>query len=85
MNIDYTLFSNTQLYDAIDSLLNRVERDEAMRAELAAAREHLFGARWSKFSGPLRRDRGSGKRAHRAFRCHRVACRASRCAHGRIR
>jgi hypothetical protein len=44
MNIDYTLFSNTQILDAIDTLLNRVERDEAMRAELAAQLENIYNA-----------------------------------------
>src|SRR5260370_10109058 len=42
MNIDYTLFSNTQLLDAIDSLMERSERDEAMRAELAAQLENIY-------------------------------------------
>jgi hypothetical protein len=42
MNIDYTLFSNAQLSDAIDSLLARAERDEAMRAELAAQLENIY-------------------------------------------
>jgi len=42
MNIDYKLFNNTQLADAIDSLMDRAERDEAMRAELAAQLENIY-------------------------------------------
>ena len=44
MNIDYTLFSNTQLLDAIDSLMEHSERDEALRAELAAQLENIYDA-----------------------------------------
>jgi hypothetical protein len=38
----FELFSNTQLADAIEKLLDRSERDEAMRAELAAQQENIY-------------------------------------------
>lgn len=44
MNIDYTLFSNTQLLDAIDSLMDRAERDEALRPELDTQLANIYDA-----------------------------------------
>jgi hypothetical protein len=44
MNIDYTLFSKTQLRDTIDRLLDRVERDEALRPELDAQLANIYDA-----------------------------------------
>jgi hypothetical protein len=33
MNIDYTLFSNTQLFGLIQTLMEHTENDEALRVE----------------------------------------------------
>jgi hypothetical protein len=38
----FELWSNTQLRAAIDTLLDRVERDEALRVELAAQLENIY-------------------------------------------
>jgi hypothetical protein len=75
--MEYKSFSNTQLLDAIDSLLTRAERDEALRVELAAQLENIYNTTpwpWpthrSKISLaflPLRYDeaaRQSKKRTH---------------------
>jgi hypothetical protein len=42
MNIDYTLFSNTQLFGTIEKLMVRAGKDEALRAELAAQLENIY-------------------------------------------
>jgi hypothetical protein len=39
------LWSNTQLLDAIDSLLARAERDESLRAGLAAQLTNIYFGR----------------------------------------
>jgi hypothetical protein len=44
MNIDYTLFSYIQLADAIDSMMERSERDETLRSELDAQLENICDA-----------------------------------------
>lgn len=44
MNIDYTLFSNTQLSDAIETLMARAERNEALRTELDAQLADIYNA-----------------------------------------
>jgi hypothetical protein len=40
----FELWSNTQLSDAIQTLLDRVERDEALRFELDAQRADIYNA-----------------------------------------
>jgi hypothetical protein len=40
----FELWSNTQLREAIDSLLARAERDESRRAELEAQQENIYSA-----------------------------------------
>jgi len=40
--MDSALLSNTQLADAIGTLMERVKRDEALRAELAAQLENIY-------------------------------------------
>jgi hypothetical protein len=44
MNIDYTLFNNTQLRDAIDSFMERAERDEALGSELDSQLHNIYDA-----------------------------------------
>jgi hypothetical protein len=41
---DCTLFSNAQLLTAIDSVMARAERDEALRTELAGQLENIYNA-----------------------------------------
>jgi hypothetical protein len=40
----FELWSNTQLRDAIDSLMARAERDQALRPELAAQLANIYDA-----------------------------------------
>jgi hypothetical protein len=43
-NMKYPSFSNAQLLTAIDSLLARATRDEALRVELATQQENIYSA-----------------------------------------